>query len=264
MIVEEGGGEEVSSLLNIDLATLSVSKTYLSANDRTETNGLIKVTDIVTGNLDADIASLKAANFISVKISEHRKAAAKAAEAISTIQFFDQTISSIDSVVTQMSALADDITLSTQSYTEEEIAAKQKQFNSLAAQINTIVNSAKSGTNKFLTADGKDLSVTDTKGMVVKVAHRDLSLDIKKLDLSIAYGGAGSIFVDFALEQNKSYRAYLQGKIEQLKEISSADVASDVNSSKAIEIVNGIIDNSELLVKIQAKVPSGKALKLLK
>ena len=254
----------MSSLSNIDLAALSVSKAYLSANDRTETNGLIKVTDIVTGNLDADIASLKAANFISTQISEHRETAAKAAEAISTIQFFDKTISSIDSVLTQMSALTDDIALSTQSYTQEEIAAKQKQFNNLAAQINDIVSTAKSGTNNFLSADGKDLSVTDTKGMTINVSHRDLSVDIKKLDLSITFGGAGSIVVDSAAEQNKNYRAYLQDKIEQLKEISLADVATTVSSSKAIEIVNGIIENSELLVNIQAKVPSGNALKLLK
>ncbi len=197
----------MSGLLNINLAASSVSKAYLKANDRTETNGLIKVTDIVTGNLDADIASLKVANFISTQISERRETAAKAAEAISTIQFFDKTISSIDSVLTQMSALADDIALSTQSYTQEEIAAKQKQFNNLAAQINDIVSTAKSETNKFLTADGKDFSVTDTKGMTVNVEHRDLSLDIKKLDLSITYGGAGSKVVDSAEEQNKNYRA---------------------------------------------------------
>ncbi|MFC1676029.1 hypothetical protein ACFL3G_03070 [Planctomycetota bacterium] len=254
----------MSSLLNINLAASSVSETYLTANDRTPTNSLTKLTGAVTDHLDADIASLKAANFIRTQITERRKAAAKAADTISTIQVFEKEISSVDSVLNQMAVLAEDISLSTQSYTEEEIAAKQKQFNNLAAKVNGIVNNAKSGTNKFLSADGTDLSVTDTKGMTVNIAHRDLSLDIKKLDLSIISGSAGSIVVDSAAEQNKNYKAYLQDKIERLKEISSVDVAAAVSSSEAVEIVNGIIANSELLVKIQAKVPSANALKLLK
>ena len=52
-------------------------------------------------------------------------------------------------------------------------------------------------------------------------------------------------------------------KIAQLKEISSLDMPSTVSGDQATQIVNEIIDESKLLVEIQAKVPAANALKLL-
>lgn len=256
----------------VDSPDTSIPKIYNEPNAPSEAanNG----DDI--DEIDLDIVLLLTQGLIRSEIASRRQAATDANEAISFIQIFDKAVLTIIDKLTQMSELALESAGSSRTYTDVEKAAMQKSFNELAGEINTIVNSTKSGGNKFLSTKGKAISVTINSNSVILISPRDLSIDVEGLDLSVDPGGFVHSTIQAWMEQTSDYRDYLAGKSEKLQETStmmafeitdSIGVMTMLDKINAMEtaskIGNKIIDETSILVAIQANVTPQTALQLL-
>lgn len=290
----------LGNVLNINIATTSAGNAassnyiasftnYLTSSSNSVSSSIKKAysqqkssakaaynTNNTANSINADFASSATETWIRREIADRRQAATNADEAISMLRIFDQAASSIGAILTQMAELAYDGAGSKQTYTEQEKTARQAQFKTLAGKVNNIVNSTQSGGNKLLSADGRTALVSVGNGSVIRISHRDLSIDVNGKDLSIATGGPGLAVVENAIEQTSSYREYLDGRIGQLRRISTAvdfDIAGITGTqsnlekittmNKAADMVEQIRDRMTELLQAQANVTPKVALKLL-
>lgn len=176
-----------------------------------------------------------------------------------------------------MAVLAHESAGSSQTYTDDEKAAMQTQFNKLADDINKIVDSTESDDgNKLLSTDGLVISASVDNAAAVQIFPKDLSIDVVNLDLTIAPGGAGLAVVVSAMEQISDYRKYFNDKTERLEEVIAAaglDIASitgvesdlqkALTTNKADEMVKQVIEKAAVLLQTHTSVDAEMALQLL-
>ena len=263
---------DLTDVLNVNFVASSATKAYSQPNDLTEKANNGDITD----DTDLDIASSLIQNLIRGEIVDRRQAAGNAGNAISMLQIFEEALVTISEKLAQMAELAKESAGSSRTYTVAEKATMQKTFDELAGEINTIVDSTQSDGNNLLSASGQTILVSVGNGSVIQIYANDLSIDVDVLDLSISPGGAGLLTVEAWIEQTSSYREYLAAKTEQLEVVRTAidfdtgdptNVASTFDKISAMdtatEIVNEIINETTVLVAVQASVTPEMALQLL-
>ena len=264
----------VNSSASLDFAALFTNKAYNEPNELTEAANDGDVID----DIDADIASSTIENSLRAAVARRRQAVTNAGEAISMLQTFQAAISTIGEKLIQMGNLANESAGSNRTYTDEETAAMQTQFEALASEINDIVNSTQSSGNKLLSATGKTVSVSIGNGSTIQISPRNLGIDVDGPDMSIAPGGPGMEVVDTTMEQTSDYQNYLNDKAKELEKVTeifefdffdsvaaNASVGDSILALKeAAEVVSQIITNNTTLLQIQAEVTSDTALQLLK
>jgi flagellin len=264
----------VNSAASLNFAALFTNKAYNEPNEPTEAANDGDVID----DIEADIASSTIENSLRAAVARRRQATTNASEAISMLQTFQAATSTINGKLTQMASLANESAGSSRTYTDEEKAAMQTQFEALAGEINDIVNNTQSSGNKLLSATGQTVSVSIGNGSIIQISPRNLSIDVDGLDMSIAPGGPGMAIVETATEQTSDYQKYLNDvtkELEKVAEIFEFDFVGSLGTEpsvgdsilavkEAAEVVSQLIANNATLIKIQAEVTSDTALQLLK
>ena len=223
--------------------------------------------------LDGDYVGPEIRSLISAEILQRGQTANNAADAISTLQVFTDTISSIDVKLAGMLELAGGSAGSNWTYIPSEKTVMQSEFEQLAQDVNSLVAGAKSGTNALVSGAGRTIVVSLGKGSEIRIYPTDLSV---QENLSISPGGPGLEMVEQAKEQTTYYRKYLGEKIELLEEAALAadsGIADDAGTHvgvdrvvtliRAAEAVKEIVEQTELLADIQAHVSAEVALRLL-
>jgi flagellin-like hook-associated protein FlgL len=212
--------------------------------------------------------------FVNGETADIRLSAREASTAISIVQTFSDAAGSIALKLAKMEGLA--TKASGTDYTSAQIDDMQKEFKSLAKEVNGIVKSTEYDFNKLFTTGGKAISISIGDGSKVDIFAKDLSFDYSELDLTSGAKTALSE-VKNAIKELSEYREYLNSK-ETLVEKLTAVIESEIESATGVELdefaledaletnagtVNRIIQNSSEAHETQANVEPSVALQLL-
>jgi len=259
---------ELANILRLDFADSTVNEAYRKLASSTEA--------IVSGqSIDNDMATAIIRELLRGQIAGSLQGARNASDAISMVQTFEAAASSINETLVQMQGLA--AKAATGTYSDEQKAVMQQEFEELADGINDIVESTEFNGNKLLSADGETISIYMGNGSTLDIIAADLSLDIEGLDLTTNADSALT-FITEAIEQTSSYRGYLGGEMERLEKfaalaefdivnamgfetsISNTDLATEI----AVHMLNQTRAESTIsLLQTQANVTAYMALILL-
>lgn len=213
--------------------------------------------------------------FVNGETADIRLSAKNASTAISIVQTFSDAAGSIAVKLAKMEELAKKA--SGTDYTSAQIDDMQKEFKSLAKEVNGIVKSTEYDFNNLFTAGGKAISISISDGSKVDIFAKDLSFDYSELDLTAGPTTALSE-VKNAIKELSEYRGYLNSK-ETLVEKLTAVIESEVESAAGVQLdeftlkealeinadtASRLTQNSSDALETQANVEPSVVLQLLK
>jgi flagellin-like hook-associated protein FlgL len=213
--------------------------------------------------------------FVNGETADIRLSAREASTAISIVQTFSDAAGSIAVRLAQMEELAKKA--SSPDYTSTQIDDMQKEFKSLAKEMNGIAKSAEFDFNNLFTAEGKAISISISDGSKVDIFAKDLSFNYSELDLTSGPMAALSE-VQKAIKELSEYRGYLNGK-ETLVEKLTAMIESEIESAAGVQLdeftlkaaletnadtASRLTQNSSEALETQGNVEPSIALRLLK
>lgn len=178
---------------------------------------------IIAGQLRGDVA----VNLQGVR---------NANDAISMVQTFDAASGSINSNLRQMARLA--MQAGTGTFSGEQKAAIEAEFNELAAEINRVAGNTRFNGNNLLGGEGTEISVSLGTSPGISIVSRDLGLDVSGLDLAADADGAQATIQE-NIRQVSDYRGYLGGQMNRLSEAVSV-MKTGIENAMAVE--SGISD----------------------
>jgi flagellin-like hook-associated protein FlgL len=204
-----------------------------------------------------------------------RLSAREASTAISIVQTFSGSASSIAAILDKMEGLA--TKASGTDYTSAQIDDMQKEFESLAIAINGIAKSTEHDFNNLFTAGGKAISISIGDSSKVDIFTKDLSFEYSELDLTSGPKTALSE-VKNAIKELSEYRGYLNSK-ETLVEKLTAMIELEIESAAGVRLdeftlkealetnadtASRVLQNSSNAVETQGNVEPSIVLHLLK
>jgi flagellin len=230
-------------------------------------DGLVKVPD-------DDKAASTIQNLLCGKVDKNRQDIRYANKVISAVQELADSAGDINKKMKAMKDLAEKAAGG--DYSKQELAEMQKEFEKLAEQVNDIAGNTEYNGNKLFTADGKNISVSIGNGSNIDIVSKDLSFDIKGLDLTKDAKGAFSA-VEAALTKSDYYAGYVNSQAERIGdavklieyEINNAFgiKADDFDTGFAKQVAsyaaNKTLEDMSALLDAQANVEPARALQLL-
>jgi flagellin len=204
-----------------------------------------------------------------------RLSARNASTAVSIVQTFAGAAESIAAKLAEMESLARKA--SGPDYSSTQVGDMQREFKSIAKEINGIAKSTEYAFNKLFTADGKAISISIGEGSKVELFAQDLSFDATGLDLT-ANPKAALTGVQKAIKEISEYKGYLNKEAALVEKIT-AIVESETESAMGVKLddftpeiaLETDVSTSRQLSKYspnaleaQANVESSVALQLLK
>jgi len=166
----------------------------------------------------------------------NRQGVRNANDAISMVQTFDAAAGSINSNLRQMARLA--MQAGTGTFSGEQKAAIEAEFNELAAEINRVAGNTQFNGNNLLGGEGTVMPVALGTGPDITLISGDLGLDVSGLDLT-SDAGAALATIQENIRQVSDYRGYLGGKMNRLSEAVSV-MEAGIENAMAVE--SGISD----------------------
>ncbi len=218
----------------------------------------------------ATIRELVKGNTADVRLS-----ARDASTAISIVQTFAGAADTIAGKLAQMEGLAKKA--SSPDYSRVQVEEMQKEFKSLAKEINEIVKSTEYESNKLFTASGQAISISIGEDSKVDIFAQDFSFDAAGLDLTAEPKAALSI-IKKAIKELSEYRGYLNKEAALVEELT-AIIESEIESAMGVELdgftpeaametdvrtASGLLQFSSSALDGQANVEPSIALQLLK
>ncbi len=226
-----------------------------------------------TSNHNDAVATIR--ELLDGNIADVRLSAQEASTAVSIIQTFSSAVVGIAAKLGKMEELAKKA--SSPDYSRVQVEAMQKKLNSLAKEINEIVQNTEYDYNKIFTSAGESISIPIGDGSSVDIFARDFSFNSQGLDLTADPWSALSN-IKKAITNLNEYRQYLnrqvaraedatatiESKLESAIGVRLDDFAPDIALEKANYTANIILDDRSTSHNAQANIPSDKALQLLK
>ncbi len=224
-------------------------------------------------NHDDVVATIR--ELVNGKTADIRLSAKNASTAVSVVQTFADAAGSIAVKLAKMEGLAKKA--SSPDYSSTQIGDMQKEFKSLAKEINGIVKSTEYEFNKLFTAGGKAISISIGAGSKVDIFAGDLSFDAAGLDLAVKPKAALSN-VQKAIKEVSEYRGYLNREAALVEKLT-AIIESETESAMGVELddftpevaletdvgtVKQLAKYSSSALDAQANVEPSVALQLLK
>ena len=218
----------------------------------------------------ATIRELVKGNTADVHLS-----AREASTAISIIQTFSNAADGISAKLAKMEELAKKA--SGPDYSRVQIEAMQKEFKSLAKEINDIVQGIEYNYNKIFTSAGESISIPIGDGSKVDIFARDFSFNSQGLDFTADPKSALSS-IKKAITNLNEYKQYLNRQVARV-EAATAIIESELESAMGIElgdftpeiaietavhIASQVSQDSSTALDTQANVAADEALQLLK
>jgi flagellin-like hook-associated protein FlgL len=217
----------------------------------------------------ATIRELVKGNTADIRLS-----ARNASNAVSIVQTFAGAADIIAVKLAEMEGLAKKA--SGTDYSRTQIGDMQKEFKSLAKEINAIVESTEYAFNKLFTAGGKAISISIGDGSKVDIFAQDLSFDAAGLDLT-AEPKVVLSEIQKAIKELSEYRGYLNREAALVEKLT-AIIESETESVMGIELddfmpevaletdvstARQLTQYSSNAIDAQANVESSVALQLL-
>ncbi|MHC4397026.1 MAG: flagellin [Planctomycetota bacterium] len=260
---------ELGNVLKTDFAAWFMNGLYGLTSDSAKSL-LAESTDY-----DYDIAQSVIQRLLHSEIVSRQENARNASAAISMVQSFEDAVSGIRAILMQTEELADGAANGI--YTEDEREDMQEELETLGSELNDIVNDTKYNNNKLLSADGETISISIGNGSTINVVPRDLSFDAEALDLTTDEGAVVALSITrAAIEQADDYGDYLDTQIERLGSVESLiefDIEDTISGGAVLEriitmqtalnAINQIVEQTSVLLAIQASVTAETALELL-
>ena len=169
---------------------------------------------------------------VNGKTADVRLSARNASTAVSVVQTFAGAAESIAVKLAEMEGLAKKA--SGKDYSSTQVGEMQKEFKSLAKEINSIVKSTEYEFNKLFTEEGKAISISIGNGQKVDIFAGDLSFDATGLDLT-ANPKAALTDVQKAIKEISEYKGYLNKEAALVEKIT-AIIESETESAMGIEL----------------------------
>lgn len=255
---------ELGNVLKTDFSAWFMQGLYSLTAESTEST-----------DYDYDVASPIIERLLRSEVAGRRENARNASEAISMVQGFEDTTSTVSSLLAQMKELADEA--ANGSYTEQQREDMDEELAELGDELNDIVENTKYINNKLLTADGETISISIGNGSTIDIVPRDLSFDAETLDLTTDEGAVEALsIIQAAIEEVGDYGDYLGAQIERLGNVESLiefDIEDTMSGESvlerirtmqiALDAINQIVEQVSTLLAIQANVTSETALDLL-
>ena len=181
---------------------------------------------------DREVAIVR--EFIRGNVADVRLSARQANADTSMVQMFVDAADTIHNELILMEQLAEQAAYGY--YTSADIASMQKQFEVLAQDINSIVDSTKYEGNKLFTSEGQTITkvIMRSVGSVrsISLFAKDLSLDVSNLDLTTDAEGASAVIKN-AIEQAGECTTYLKSQ-NQLLQDSMAVIEEQMASAAGV------------------------------
>lgn len=253
------------------LASENVVRTDISAYAiRVAYNGISDSTKVP----DDDKAVAIVRELIYGNIAGIRQKASNANNLISKVQTLDVAAATISEKLARMKGLAEQVIDGL--YWSKGKAGMQKELEELAGEINGTAENTKYDSNKFLTDEGKTISVPISNGSAIHIFARDLRVDTNGLDLTTDAVGALEALQE-KIKNTSEYIGYLSrqsGRLEEIMAIIELEFGkaleikwSDFDTLDAGKIVinaaGGALDDRSTLLDIQANVTPAAAKRLL-
>jgi len=208
-------------------------------------------------------------------IADVRLSAREASTAVSIIQTSANAADGIAAKLAGMEELAKKA--SSPDYSRVQIEAMQKEFKSLAKEINDIVKNTEYNYNKIFTTAGESISIPIGNGSSVDIFARDFSFNSQGLDLTADPKSAMSN-IKKAITNLNEYKQYLNRQVARVED-TTAIIESDLESTMGIElddftpevaieiashIASQVSQDSATSLDTQANFTADEALQLLK
>jgi flagellin len=222
---------------------------------------------------DDAVATIR--ELVNGNTADVRLSARNASTAVSIIQTFTSASASIAVKLAEMESLARKA--SSPDYSSTQVGEMQKEFKSLAKEINRIAEGTEYAFNKLFTAEGETISISIGDGSKVDLFAQDLSFDATGLDL-IANPKAALTGVQKAIKELSEYKGYLNKEAALVEELTAV-IESEIESAMGVELddftpevaletnvgtAKKLLKYSSDAVDAQANVEPSTALQLLK
>jgi len=252
----------IRNVLDVSYGAYVVNGAYTGNSSPT---GAPKHNDVV-----ATVRELLSGNIADVRLS-----AREASTSISIIQTFANAVDGIAAKLAKMEELAKKA--SSPDYSRVEIEAMQKEFKSLAKEINETVKNTEYDFNKIFTSAGESISIPIGDGSKVDIFAKDFSFNSQGLDLTTDPKSALSN-IKKAITNLNEYKQYLNGQVARV-EAATAIIESELESAMGVEldaftpkvaietavhIASQVSQDSSTALGTQANVTADEALQLLK
>lgn len=252
---------EFRNVLDVSYGAYAVNEAYSGSSN---TTGARNHNDVV-----ATIRELLNANTADIRLS-----ARNASTAVSIIQTLAHATDGIAAKLSKMEELAGKAP--SPDYSHVQVEQMQKEFNSLAKEINNLVKGAEYNYNKIFTATGKSISIPIGDGSRVDIFASDLSFNAQGLDLTADPKTALSS-IKKAIKELGEYRTYLDRQVARVEdavatiesELESAmgvdlnDFTADLALETVVHIASELSQDSSSALDTQANTEPSTVLKLL-
>jgi flagellin len=226
---------------------------------------------------DREVAIVR--EFIQGNVAGVRLSAHEANADTSMVQMFVDAADTIQTELTLMEKLAEQAAYGY--YTSTDKASMQKQFEVLAQDINSIVDSTKYEGNKLLTSEGQTITkvIMRSVGSVstINLFAKDLSFDVTNLDLTTDAEGALAVIKN-AIEQASECTTYLASQNKLLHDamaviedtvasaagINTGEFGAKITKKIMSYLTAAIQDEPYISSQIQSNITPKEALYLLR
>ena len=223
---------------------------------------------------DDDKAVATVRELIYGNIAGIRRSVSNANNLISKVQTLDAAATTISERLARMKGLAEQVIDGL--YWSKGKAGIQEELEELAGEINEIAENTKYDGNKFLTDEGKTISVPISNGSAMQIFASDLRVDTTGLDLTTDAVGALESLQE-KIKNTSEYIGYLSrqtGRLEEAMTTIELEFGkalgvklSDFDTISARKIVinaaSKFPDDKSTLLAIQANVTPTAAKRLL-
>jgi len=218
---------ELGNVLNTSYGANVIIGAYNGTDNSSGTD--VQSNNLNNGDVELVIEQLLGDNNFSRNISDARNAN----EAVSMSQSFEEASSAIVEKFIDMAQLAE--AAATGTYSEGELAEMQQQFEQLAGEINTIVDSTEYDGNKLFGSEGQTISISIGNGSSIDIAANDMSLDVDGIDLTDQVSAEESLSsINESLQAASSYNEYLSTQTARLGNAASI-IEFDIAAESGVE-----------------------------
>ena len=213
---------------------------------------------------------------LQADMAENRHTAKQVSTAVSLIQAFSKAVDAIIDKLGSMESLAKKTASSMYSATKKE--QMQKDFKSLATEINDLVKTTKYEyeNNRILSADGKSISIPLDNNRSVDIFAVDLGFDVEGLDLTTDAKGALAK-IQAAIEKTQEYNLHLSSqqtrimdatrvldsKLDTVLGFDSSSLSSIVAEKMAHYVAEMLAEDTDRSLQTQANADAKKSSQLL-
>lgn len=170
--------------------------------------------------------------FLNGKTATIRLRAKDASTAVSTIQIFTDAIEAIDGKLIKMLELAKKAI--DRDYSPLEVEQMQKQFRTLAQQINITTNGTEYKFNKPFSGSGRTLSIAAGNGTKIDIFARDFRINTDELNIETDPQNALSK-VNAAIANVREYKTYLDRQAAHLRDITAV-FESEIQGATGVDM----------------------------